>query len=124
MSRLLAAVLPAGVVVAALGIGFASAGVEPADIATFKPAQAMSYVVGSKRAVGYFMAQTGECRLTLMIAEATDPDVGTPPSAARLRLAMVPGQSANFGSAEGGEVTLTCGSRAETLEVRRASARS
>jgi hypothetical protein len=124
ISRLLAATLPAGFVVAAFGIGIAAAGIEPADTVTYKPAQAMNYVLGSKRAVGYFMGQAGECRLTLMIAEATDPDVATPPSAARLRLAMLPGQSANFGSAEGGEVTLTCGARAETLEVRRASARS
>jgi hypothetical protein len=37
---------------------------------------------------------------------------------------MLPGQSANFASAEGGELTLTCGTGAETLEVRRACARS
>jgi len=122
LSRLLAALLPAGFVVAALGTGVAIAGVEPADTATYKPAEAMHYVLGSKRAVGYFLGQKGECRVTMMIAEAVDPDLATPPSAARLRLSMLPGQSASFGSAEGGEMTLTCGARAETIEVTRAAA--
>jgi hypothetical protein len=124
ISRLLAVVVPASLVVAALGTGIALARIEPADTATYRPAQALHYVLGSKRTVGYFVGQAGECRLTLMIVEATDPDVAMPPPAGRLRLAMLPGQSANFGSADGGEVTLTCGPGAETLQVARAGARS
>jgi hypothetical protein len=122
LSRVLAVVLPAGFVVAALGTGIAIAGVEPADTATFRPAEAMHYVLGSKRAVGYFIGQKGECRVTMMIAEAVDPDAGISPSAARLRISMRPGQSANFGSAEGAEMTLTCGPDGDTVEVRRPGA--
>jgi hypothetical protein len=123
-SRLLAAAVPAGLAIAVLGTGIATARVEPGDVATYRPAEAMHYVLGSKRAVGYFVGQKDECRLTLMIAEAIDPDVATPTSAARLRLAMLPGQTATFGSADGGDMLLTCGPGAETVEVKRASARS
>jgi hypothetical protein len=122
LSTVIAAVLPAGIVVAVLGTGIALAGVEPADSATFRPAEAMNYVLGSKRAVGYFMVQKGECRVTMMISEAVDPDMSAAPSAARLRMSMQPGQSATLGSAEGAEVILTCGPSGETVEIKRPQA--
>ena len=53
---------------------------------TFEPIQSISYLLGSKRAIGYFEDSEGQCRVTLMIAEAVDPDVAMPTSAARLRL--------------------------------------
>jgi hypothetical protein len=122
LSTVIAAVLPAGFVVAALGTGIALARVEPADAVTFRPAEAMHYVLGSKRAIGYFMVQKGECRVTMMIAEAVDPDMSTAPSAARLRMSMQPGQSAMLGSAEGAEMILTCGPGGETVEIKRPQA--
>jgi hypothetical protein len=118
--RVPALALPAGFLAAALGTGIALARVEPADVAVYKQAEAMHYVLGSKRAVGYFMGQKGECRLTMMIAEAVDPEVALPPPAARLRFSMSPGQSARFDSAEGSEMTLTCGPHADSVEVKRA----
>ncbi len=89
---------------------------------TFKAAQGLIYVIGSKRAVGYFQTVAGKCQLTLMIAEAVDPDVAQPPSAARMILAMSPGQSVALGSAEGESMTATCGAGADTLEVIRSGA--
>lgn len=89
---------------------------------TYRATQAMSYVIGSKRAVGYFQTIAGKCQLTLMIGEAVDPDVAQPPSSARMILAMWPGQSVAFGSAEGESMTATCGAGADTLEVTRNTA--
>jgi len=86
---------------------------------TFRPTQGLTYVIGSKRAVGFFQTVAGKCQLTLMIAEAVDPDVAQPPSAARMILAMSPGQSLALGSAEGETMTATCGAGADTLEVVR-----
>jgi hypothetical protein len=83
---------------------------------TFRSAQAISYQLGSKRAIGYFVRVDGACQVTLMIAEAVDPDVAPPTSAAKLSLAMMPGQKAGLASQEG-EVELTCGSGAETVLV-------
>jgi hypothetical protein len=89
---------------------------------TFVSAQAISYQLGSKRAVGYFVRVDGACQVTLMIAEAIDPELAQPTSAARLSLAMMPGQKAALASEEGESLELTCGSGAETVLVTRASA--
>jgi hypothetical protein len=83
---------------------------------TFRSAQAISYQLGSKRAIGYFVRVDGKCQVTLMIAEAVDPDVAQPTSAAKLSLAMMPGQKAGLASEEG-ELELTCGSGAESVLV-------
>jgi len=88
-------------------------------VQTYRATQAMSYVMGSKRAVGYFQNVAGKCQLTLMIVEAVDPDVAQPPSAARMIVAILPGQSVALGSAEGELMTATCGAGADTLEVTR-----
>jgi len=90
--------------------------------ATYQATQAMSYVLGSKRAVGYFEGRDGTCRVTLMIAEAVDPDIAPVTSAARVRLSIQPGQSADLGSAEGEAMQLICGTDATTLQVTRSSA--
>jgi len=89
---------------------------------TVKPIYAISYVIGSKRAVGYFHPIDGKCAMTLMIAEATDPNVALAPSAARLSLSMEPGQSARLGAEEGESMVLTCGAGAATMLVERVSA--
>ena len=83
-----------------------------------RSAQAISYELGSKLAVGYFVTQDGMCRLTLMIAEAVDPEVAPPTTAARPSLAILPGQSAALASEEGDSMMLTCGGGAETMIVK------
>jgi hypothetical protein len=88
---------------------------------SYRQIEAISYVFGSKRAIGYFRGIQGKCHLTMMIAEAVDPDVATPTSAARLNLAMAPGQVADFMSVEGESITLGCGANADTVRVKRAS---
>jgi hypothetical protein len=111
------ALLAAGSIFAVAATGMASA--HPSGPGIFRAAEAMTYVIGSKRAVGYFQSVSGKCQLTLMIAEAVDPDVAKPPSAARMSLAMMPGQSVALGSAEGETMTATCGAGGETMEIRR-----
>ena len=106
-----------GVLAAGLIAGAASAHRNPSS-ETFRSAQAMSYELGSKRAIGYFVSQNGQCQVTLMIAELVDPEVARPTSAARFSVAMMPGQSATVDSEEGIAMVLTCGSGAETVNVR------
>ena len=109
--------LASGCIIAAIGAGVASARMSGPEV--FRATQAMSYVVGSKKAIGYFQSVSGQCQLTLMITEATDPDVGHAPSAARLSVGMVPGQTVSLGSAEGESIVATCGAGGETLEIKR-----
>ena len=84
----------------------------------YRSAQSISYQLGSKRAVGYFLTHNGACQLTLMIAEAVDVDVAEPTNAAKLNVAILPGQSAALASEEGEAMLLTCGGNAETLMVK------
>jgi hypothetical protein len=85
--------------------------------------EAISYTLGSTRAIGYFQAVDGQCELTLMIAEAVDPDRAAPAhSAARLRFAMHPRQVAALASEEGPEMVPVCGANAATVEVTRDTA--
>jgi hypothetical protein len=115
--RRIPALCASGCLVAAIGTDIASARMPGPEV--FRATEAMSYVIGSKRAIGYFQSVAGQCQLTLMIAEAVDPDVAQSPSAARMSLGMVPGQSVALGSAEGESMVATCGAGGETLEIKR-----
>jgi hypothetical protein len=115
--RRIPALLVSGCILAALGSGVASARMSGPQ--TFKPTEGMIYLLGSKRAIGYFLTSGGNCQVTLMIAEAVDPDVAQPPSAARMSFGMVPGQSMALGSAEGESMVATCGAGGETLQITR-----
>jgi len=85
---------------------------------TYKPIQAISRVLGSKRAVGYFSRDGNACHLTLMVGENIDPDVATPPSAARVRVALMPGQTVQLDSDERKFLDITCDPDAETVVAR------
>jgi hypothetical protein len=89
----------------------------PPDLATIWPIEAISYELGSKRAIGYFEPRDGMCQVTLMIAEAVAPDKTPPLSATRLSLPILPGESAGLASEEGRAIKLTCGAGAQTVVV-------
>jgi hypothetical protein len=88
----------------------------------YRATEAMDYVLGSTRAIGYFQTVAGQCQLILMIADMVGLDRAAPGSAARLHFDMQPGQVAVVGSEEGPEMLLTCGAKAATLQVTRAEA--
>ncbi|HUL08869.1 MAG TPA: hypothetical protein VLV76_21245 [Candidatus Acidoferrum sp.] len=85
---------------------------------TYLPMQAISHDLGSKAAIGYFVREAGACQVVMMIGEKTDAETASTTSAARLRLALQPGQRAGVDSEEGRSIDLTCGSGADTLIVR------
>jgi hypothetical protein len=87
---------------------------------TTRPIEGISYERGSKRAVGYFEPRDRKCQVTLMIAEAVDPDKASPLSAARLSSPMGQGGSAVLTSEKGGSIKLTCGAGAQTVAVNAA----
>ena len=106
-----------GVFIGGLATGYAVA-VAAAAGKTFGPIEAISYELGSKRAVGYFDSRNGKCQITLMIAEAIDPEQARPASAARLSLPIWPGESAALASEEGPSMELTCGAGAQTVVIK------
>ena len=103
----------------AAGTVYGGKAADPGAEQVYKPIQAMSYVLGSKRAIGHFSQGDEACEVILMVAEVVDPEIATPTSAARLRLNLKPGQAAGLDSEEGQSIDMTCGPRAETLNVRR-----
>ena len=111
------ALLAAGSILCVAATGMASAHLSGPSV--FHATEAMTYLIGSKRAIGYFLNKDGACQLTLMIAEAVDPDLAQPPSAARMTVSMMPGQSMALGSAEGESMVATCGADGQTIEIKR-----
>lgn len=103
--------------VAALAVVASSAAPVAGGWAIYEPMQGITHDLGSKSAIGYFVGESGECHIVLMIAEKGDPEAGAMPSAARLRLALRPGQGAGLDSEEGRSIELTCGDEAATLAV-------
>jgi hypothetical protein len=91
-------------------------------LATYRPIQGFSHALGSKQTVGYFTSVEGRCHLTMMLAEAVDPEAAVPTSAARVRLALLPGQKARFDSEERATIEIACGPGAATLLVEASTA--
>jgi hypothetical protein len=85
---------------------------------TYFPMQAISHDLGSKAAIGYFVREAGACQVVMMIGEKADADAVSTSSAARLRVALLPGQHAGVDSEEGRSIDLTCGAAADSLIVR------
>jgi hypothetical protein len=101
-----------------MAIPAAVSGSPPAESQTqYRPIQSISLAFGSKSAIGYFVREAGTCQVTLMISEKGDPEQPQPLSAARLRLALHPGQTAGLDSEEGRSLHFTCGGNAATLLV-------
>jgi len=88
-----------------------------ANRARFEALQSVSREFGSKFASGYFVSDMGTCRLTLMVAERSDPEHPSGQTAARFRLVLNPGQTAGLDSEEGKSLNFTCGDNAAALFV-------
>ena len=84
--------------------------------ALYRPIQSISYTLGSKAMSGYFVEQNSVCLVILMIIERGDPD-SPPPTAARIRLMLDPGQIAGLDSEDGRSLSFTCGEGGATLVV-------
>ena len=95
-----------------------TASADDAEVVTYKPIQAIRRVLGSKRAIGYFSREGDECSVTLMVVEEVDLDVTMPPSAARVRVSLMPGQTIQLDSDERKFLDITCGPEAETVVAR------
>src|SRR5215468_1104482 len=104
--------------VAAIATVASSAATGQPGQTTYVPMQAISHDLGSKAAIGYFVREAGACQVVMMIGEKTDAETASTTSAARLRLALQPGQRAGVDSEEGRSIDLTCGDGAGTLVVR------
>jgi len=85
-----------------------------------KPLGATSLDVGSKHVVSYFLNADGQCKLTLMIADAAS-DENSEPSAQilRVRLMVEPGKAALVDTTEGRLLRFACEPGAQAMNATR-----
>jgi hypothetical protein len=83
-----------------------------------KPLMATSLDVGSKHVVSYFLNADGQCKLTLMIADAAR-DENSEPSAQilRLRLMVEPGKAALVDTTDGRLLQFACERDAQAMNA-------
>ena len=85
-----------------------------------KPKAGLSFPVGSKQAVGYFLAERGGCDLTLLVGEAGDAasDSVKGGSASRFTTLVAAGRTARMDTADGPSVEFFCSTGASFLTTR------
>ncbi len=99
---------------AAADTGTAGAG---ASMANLKPRQGISLDVGSKRAVGYFLADSRICNLTLLVADRMDEGSTEVPAATRLQFEVAAGSDVRVDTSEGKALAFGCATDAKSMRV-------
>ena len=101
-----------------LGLSGTAAGADSSPALTMKPRHGISFDVGLKRAVSYFLSESGICNLTLMIAEAMNGDEVPGGTAARFRVAVGAGKSTRLDTTEGKSLDFACAANARAMSVK------
>lgn len=85
-----------------------------------KPKAGLSFPIGSKHAVGYFLAERGGCDLTLLVGETGDAasDAVKGGTASRFSTLVAAGRTARIDTADGASVEFFCSTGASFLTTR------
>ncbi|MBL8566822.1 MAG: hypothetical protein JNM89_14000 [Hyphomicrobiaceae bacterium] len=107
-------------VVAAFSAGLALAIAVPAmagegDV-TMKPKQGVSFEVGSKHAIAYYLAKGGICDLTVLMAESNELD-SVKGAATRVTIPVIPTRAARIDNAEGKTMQFSCEPSAVSMTI-------
>ena len=81
---------------------------DPASPLTMKPLQGVSFDIGTKRAVSYFLSDGNSCKLTLMLAEVVHGDEVNGPTTTRVTVAIEAGKAAHLDTVEGKTLEFKC----------------
>ena len=111
----------AAVAVGAFGLGAAPGHAGEFSSATIvKPKAGLSFPIGSKHAVGYFLAERGGCDLTLLVGETGEKasEAAKGGSAARFSTLVAAGRTARIDMADGPSVEFFCSTGASFLTTR------
>jgi hypothetical protein len=91
--------------------------IEPPLPVIMKPLQGVSFDIGTKRAVSYFLNDDDGCKLTLTLAEVAHDDEVKGLTATRITVAVHPGKAAHLDTAEGKSVQFKCQAGAHVMSV-------
>jgi hypothetical protein len=89
----------------------------PASPLTMKPQQGVSFDIGTKRAVSYFLIDGNSCKLTLMLAEVVHGDEVNGPTTTRVTVAIEAGKAAHLDTVEGKTLEFKCLGGAHVMSV-------
>jgi hypothetical protein len=84
---------------------------------TMKPLSGVSFDVGTKHAVGYFLSESGRCMLTVVVADQMRGDDVPTDTPIRFHVAIDAGKNARFDTAEGKSLQFACGPQTEVVLV-------
>ena len=105
-------------IAATASLGTAQAA-ELASPLTMKPLQGVSFDIGTKRAVSYFLSDGDTCKLTLMLAEVVSGDEVNGLAVTRMTVAVEADKAVQLDTAEGKSLEFKCqvGAQAMTINV-------
>ena len=103
-------------IAATASLGMAQAA-EPASPLTMKPLQGVSFDIGTKRAVSYFLSDGNSCELTLMLAEVVHGDEVNGLTTTRVTVAIEAGKAAHLDTVEGKTLEFKCLGGAHVMSV-------
>ena len=82
------------------------------------PLKAINVDVGVKRAIGYYLADQGNCSLTVLLTDAYYEGDSTMPSASRVSVNVAAGTSAKVDTIDGTTMSFTCAAGATDMTVK------
>lgn len=97
--------------------GIASAWADVASGLKMAPRHGISFDVGSKRAVSYYLAEGGICNLTVLMADSNSLDE-VKGAATRVNIPVIPTRKASIDTAEGKTLEFKCAPSAAAMDVR------
>src|SRR6202171_2344826 len=103
-------------IAATASLGTAQAA-ELASPLTMKPLQGVSFDIGTKRAVSYFLSDGNSCKLTLMLAEVVHGDDVNGLTATSVTVAIEAGKAAHLDTVEGKTLEFKCQGGAHMMSV-------
>jgi hypothetical protein len=82
------------------------------------PLKAINLDVGAKHAIGYYLAEQGNCNLTVLLTDVSYDGDGTTPSATRVNVNVAAGTSAKVDMIDGTTMQFTCAAGASDMTVK------
>ncbi|MEW5964050.1 MAG: hypothetical protein AB1749_10860 [Pseudomonadota bacterium] len=86
-------------------------------VQTMKPLHGISFDIGSKRAVSYYLSDKGRCKLVLTLATVPNWDEVPSFTSTRFEAAIPGGKATRFVSDEGKSVEFSCQENAQAMSV-------
>jgi hypothetical protein len=90
---------------------------ELSTVQIMKPLHGISFDVGAKRAVSYFLSENGKCKLVLTIAETPNWDRDSGFTVTRFEADVAGGNATRFNPSEGRSLEFACQIHAQSMSV-------